>query len=451
MREKRLTRVGDDAYVIILPVLVFLYPRYSTMTVMSGMEEDMNLVNLRREHFRLCKRIKFTSALHNYKEGIFMTKRLLALAVAVVMMVSLFAGCAGGGGTIKIGTIQPISGPVSAYGVQSRNAIEMAIKEINDKGGVLGKKLELFVEDDEANPEKTVNAFKKLATQNKIVGLVGALTSKCSLAITKEAQQRKIVMISPSSTNDAVTTGGDYIFRACYKDSFQGGVLARYAFENLNAKNAAILFDNTNDYSVGMKDNFKKMFESLGGKIVAEESYATGDKDFNAQLTKIKSSNPEVLLIPDYYNTISLIAKQVKNQGINCPMMGADGWDEIANNAGDEVIGSYYSNHYAPDADDAEVKDFVSKYKAAYNNETPNALAALAYDSTYILAEAIQRAGSTDPEKMKAEMMKTNRKFVTGNISYDAERNPVKSVTMVKLDKGADGKLTTVFGGVVNP
>lgn len=353
---------------------------------------------------------------------------------------------------IKIGAIQPISGPVSAYGTQSRDAINMAVKEINTKGGVLGRTLEVIVEDDAADPEKAKNAFTKLVTKDKVIGFVGALTSKCSLAITADAQARKVIMISPSSTNDAVTDAGDYIFRACYKDSFQGPVVAQYAINDLKAKNAAILFDNTNDYSVGMKDNFKAEFEKLGGKVVAVESYATGDKDFNAQLTKIKSTNPDVLFLPDYYNTVSLIAKQVKQNGITAAMMGADGWDEIANNAGDEVIGSYYSNHYAADAKDADVETFVKNYKAAYNNQTPNALAALAYDATYILAEAIEKAGTADdPEKIKTAMKATDRKFVTGQIKFDEKNNPVKSITMVKLVKGADGKPAIQFAGIVNP
>jgi branched-chain amino acid transport system substrate-binding protein len=200
-----------------------------------------------------------------------------------------------------------------------------------------------------------------------------------------------------------------------------------------------------------MKDNFKKKFEELGGKIVGEESYATNDKDFKAQLTKIKAGNPDVLFLPDYYSTVSLIAKQVKDTGINVPMLGADGWDEIANNAGDEVVGSYYSNHYAADANDQDVKTFVDNYKKLYNNQVPNALAALAYDATYILAEAINKAGSTDPEKIKAAMNQTNRKFVTGIIKFDAHRDPVKSITMVKLVKGDNGKPAVAYAGTVNP
>lgn len=355
-------------------------------------------------------------------------------------------------GPIKIGTIQPISGPVSAYGVQTKNAIEMAVAEINAAGGVLGQKLELVVADDEANPEKTVNAFKRQVTQDKIIGLVGALTSKCSLSITKEAQDRKIIMISPSSTNDTVTAAGEYIFRACYNDSFQGQVCASFAFNNLKGTKAAILYDNTNDYSKGLRDNFSAKFQELGGTIVAEEAYATGDADFSAQITKLKGTNPEVIFLPDYYNTVSLIAKQIRAAGITVPMLGADGWDEIANNAGDEIVGCYYSNHYSPDADDAEVKAFVEKYKAAYNGEIPNALAALGYDATYILVDAIVKAGSTDPAAIQAAMMETNKKFVTGQISFNELRNPVKSAVMVELVKGDEAnKPKVVYAATVNP
>jgi branched-chain amino acid transport system substrate-binding protein len=183
---------------------------------------------------------------------------------------------------------------------------------------------------------------------------------------------------------------------------------------------------------------------------VVSESYSTGDKDFNAQLTKIKAANPDVLFIPDYYSTVSLIAKQVRNQGMTIPMMGGDGWDEITNNAGDEVINCYYSNHYSPEADDKEVKDFVTKFKEKYDI-TPNALAALGYDATYIVAEAIAKAGAVEPEKIKNAMFETDRKFVTGNIKFDDSGNPVKSAVMLRIIKGQDGKLTTEYAGTVNP
>ncbi len=377
-----------------------------------------------------------------------MRSRLLTLLVVLVLAVSLVPVY--GAGTIKLGTIQPISGQVSAYGTQTRDAIMMAVEEINAKGGILGKKIVMIVEDDEASPDKTMNALKKLVAKDKIVGFVGALTSKCSLAVTQYAQAKKVIMISPTSTNDTVTDAGDYIFRSCYKDSFQGQVVAQFSYETLKAKKAAIIYDITNDYSKGLTTNFTGKFKALGGTVVATESYSTGDKDFKAQLTKIKAANPDVLLIPDYYSTISLIAKQVRAQGLNIPMVGADGWDEITNNAGDEVLNCYYSNHYHPEAKDADVQTFVKKFTAKYKI-TPNALAALGYDATYILAEAIQKAGSTDPVKVKAAMMKTNRKFVTGNIKFDAKRNPVKSAVMLKIVKGKDGKLTTEYAGTVNP
>lgn len=374
-------------------------------------------------------------------------RKVLALVIAIVMVSSLFTVTqAAGSDKIVIGSVQPISGPISVFGTQSRDAIKMAVEEINAKGGVLGKTLEAVIEDDEGTPEKTKNAFTKLVTKDKIVGLVGALTSNCSLAITKEAQRRKIVMISPTSTNDTVTNAGDYIFRACYKDSFQGPVVAQYAFKDLKAKKAAIIFDNTNPYSVGMKDNFMKKFKALGGTVVTQ-SYAKGDKDFNAQLTKIKAQKPDVLFIPDYYSTVALIAKATRAAGITCPMVGADGWDGVEAVAKGEIIGSYFSNHYAADANDKDVKEFVKNFQAKYKGTTPNALAALAYDATYILAEAIKTAGSTEPEKIKAAMMKTNRKFVTGNIKFDAHRDPIKSLTMVKIVKGADGKNALQFAG----
>lgn len=385
-----------------------------------------------------------------------MSKGRVLLVVAVFVMVIALMNCYGASKTINLGAIQPISGVVSAYGIQTRDAINMAVDEINAKGGVLGKQIKMIVEDDEASPDKSMNALKKLVAKDKIVGFVGALTSKCSLAITKYAQAKKVIMISPSSTNDTVTDAGDYIFRACYKDSFQGQVVAQFSYETLKAKKAAILYDITNDYSKGLTTNFSDKFKSLGGQIVASESYSAGDKDFNAQLTKIKAAQPEVLLIPDYYNTVSLIAKQVRAQGINIPMVGADGWDEVTNNAGDEILNCYYSNHYHPEANDPDVKNFVKKFGEKYKDASgkpivPNALAALGYDATYILAEAINKAGSTDPEKIKAAMMETNRKFVTGNIKFDAHRNPVKSAVMLKVVKGADGKLTTQYAGTVNP
>ena len=387
-----------------------------------------------------------------------MTKKYMSILLVLILIIGTLSGCGGGSsapaaedGPIKIGTIQPISGPVSIYGIMSQQGIELAIKEINEAGGVLGRQLELVVEDDEANPEKTKNAFTKLVTNDGVVAIIGALTSKSTLAITADAQARKIPLITHASTNDTVTDAGDYIFRSCYNDSFQGTVVAQYAFETMGKKNAAILFDNTNDYSKGLTENFKKKFTEMGGTIIAEESYATGDVDFNAQLTSIKSKNPDVLFIPDYYSTVALITKQARAQGLTMPMTGADGWEDIISNAGDEVVGSFYSTHYSSGAEDPDVQKFEENFKAAYN-VGPNVLAALAYDATYILADSIERAGTTESEALKNAIAATDIKVVTGQISFDEKRNPVKSAVMVEIVKGTEpNKPQVVYAGTVNP
>jgi branched-chain amino acid transport system substrate-binding protein len=377
-----------------------------------------------------------------------LTRTLTAVLVLLLLPVNL-GGC-GPGRTIKIGAIQPVSGQIAAYGTQTRDAIKMAVAELNARGGVLGKSLELIVEDDEANPEKTMNAFVKLTAKDRVVGIIGALTSKCSLAIAEDAQAKKVILISPSSTNDTLTDAGDYIFRACYQDSFQGRVCARFAVKTLKARRAAILYDLANDYSKGLTHNFQVRFTALGGRVVAAESYSAGDKDFNAQLTKIKAARPEVLFIPDYYSTVSLIAKQFRGQGMTIPMLGGDGWDEITNHAGTEVVGCYYSNHYSPEADDQAVREFVGKFKARYRT-TPNALAALGYDAAYILAEAIDRAGSVAPERIKAALYQTDRKFVTGRIKFGADGNPLKTAIMLKIVEDPTGKLVAAYAGTVEP
>lgn len=369
----------------------------------------------------------------------------------LVCMALLFLGCTQASDTLKVGAILPVSGPVAAYGSQTRDGILLAFAEINAQGGVNGKMLELVLEDDEANPEKTTNAFKKLVAKDKVNAIIGGLTSKCTLAITSQAQAKSVILLSPSSTNDTVTNAGDFIFRACYKDSFQGVVVAQFAAETLKAKKAAILYDNSNDYSKGLTESFKAKMALLGVEVVLAESYTVGDKDFNAQLTKIKAAAPDVLFIPDYYATVSLIAKQVRAQGITIPLLGADGWDEITNNAGDEVLNSFYSNHYSTEAKDDLVSKFIAAYKKAYADVTPNALAALGYDAAYMIAEAYAKAGTQDSVKVKEALAKTNKSFVTGVISFDENRNPIKAAVMLEVVKGSDGKLSTKYVNTVNP
>lgn len=390
-----------------------------------------------------------------------MSGKILALALALAMI--MFAGCAKEeSNTIKIGGIFPLSGDVAVYGVECRNGVEMAIKEINANGGVkfveqdengnpveVFKMIELIAEDDEGNPEKSVNAYKKLVTKDNVETIVGSLTSGCTAAITSLAQTQKVLMVAPAATMESITDAGNYVFRACFIDPFQGTVGGKFAAENLGKTKAAVLYDITNDYSVGLYTNFKTSFEAAGGKVVAEESYAKGDMDFNAQLTKIKNANPDVVYLPDYYATVSLIAKQLRAQGIDTPIVGADGWGGIVDNAGDEVLNGFYSDHYAADSTDEKVIAFVESYKNAYNS-LPVSFAALGYDCIYMLKDAFEKANTTDIAAVRDAFEATDGSYVTGNLTFDEKRNPIKSAVMMEIVK-KDGKLTPTYKATVNP
>ncbi|MDR3283584.1 MAG: ABC transporter substrate-binding protein, partial [Treponema sp.] len=244
-----------------------------------------------------------------------MRKFGVVLLLAVVC-VAVFAGCAKKTDeVIKIGGVFPLSGGVAVYGVDCRNGVELAIKEINAAGGVNGKQLQLIAEDDEGSPDKTVNAYTKLTTRDGVKIIIGSLTSGATLAITERAQSQQVLLVAPAATNAAITDAGNFVFRACFIDPFQGTVGGKFAAETLGTKRAAVLYDIGNDYSVGLYENFKTAFESTGGQVAAIESYTTGEKDFNAQITKIKATNPDVVYLPDYYSTVALIAKQLRAQG----------------------------------------------------------------------------------------------------------------------------------------
>lgn len=372
-------------------------------------------------------------------------------ALSLAMAGLLVLGCSGKSeDVIKVGSIGPLSGPVAVYGVECKNGIELAVEEINAAGGVNGKMLKVVAEDDEGNPEKSVSAYKKLTTKDGIKLVIGSLTSGCTQAITQLAQAQKVLQIAPAATAPAITDAGNFIFRTCFIDPFQGTVGGKFSYDTLGSRKAAVLYDIGNDYSVGLTDNFVATFESLGGKIVAKESYATGDKDFNAQLTKIKNAKPDVVYLPDYYGTVALIAKQLRAQGINTPIVGADGWDGMNNdNAGDEVLNGFYSNHYATDSTEGAVQKFVEAFQAKYN-KVPNAFAALGYDSVYMLKDAIAAAGSADSEAVRDALEKTDGDYVTGHLTFDDKRNPIKSAVMLEVVR-KDGALTTAYKTTVQP
>lgn len=377
-------------------------------------------------------------------------KKILGVLSAVILALTLASCSKAESNSVKIGGIFPLSGQVAVYGVECKNGVDLAIEEINAAGGINGKPIVLVSEDDEGNPDKTVNAFKKLSTKDGVKVIIGSLTSGCTQAITTLSQASKVVQIAPAATAPAITDAGDFIFRACFIDPFQGTVGGKFAAETLGKKRAAILYDIGNDYSVGLADNFKIAFTKAGGSIVSEESYATNDKDFNAQLTKIKNANPDVVYLPDYYGTVALIAKQLRAQGINVPMVGADGWDGLTSNAGDEVLGGYYSNHYAVDSTEPAVKKFVESFRAKYNKD-PNSFAALGYDCVYLIRDAIVAAGAEDSIAVRDALVKTNGDYVTGHLTFDEKHNPIKSAVMLELVKADDGTLKTVYNTTVNP
>jgi len=378
-----------------------------------------------------------------------MKKKSLALFVCIIMIAAIFTGCASKtpaagaeqpaakSDTVKIGAILPMTGDVATFGESSKNAIALAVEEVNSKGGILGKKVEVIYEDDSNTPSNSANAIQKLISNDKVVAVIGSVSSKCSIAMGPIATQNKIPMISSTSTNPKVTTdGGEYVFRACFIDPFQGTVIAKFSTETLKAKTSAVLYDVSNDYSTGLADYFKAGFEKQGGKVLAMESYNGGDQDFNAQLTKIKPMNPEVILLADYYNTVGLIAKQARALGITATFVGGDGWDsaDLYKVGGDAIDGGYFSNHYSADDTAPLVVEFRKNYETKYG-KTPDALAGLGYDAAKILFAAIEKAGSTDGTKIKDAMQATDIEVVSGKITFDQDRNPIKSAVMIKVVK----------------
>ncbi len=340
---------------------------------------------------------------------------------------------------IVVGHFASITGPTATFGQSADAGIRLAVEEINAAGGVNGKKITIITEDDQSKTEDATKAVQKLINRDKVVALLGEVASSRSKAGGPIAQQNKIPMITPASTNEEVTKIGDYIFRICFIDPFQGEALAQFAFKTLSAKRAAILLDSKQDYSVGLADKFRETFRANGGSIVSEQAYTSGDKDFRAALTSIRSSNPDVIFIPGYYNEVSLIVRQARELGLNVPLLGGDGWDspELTKGAETEFNGTYFSNHLSTEDPDPVVQDFMKKYRAKYKSE-PDAMAALGYDAALILADAMKRAGGTESQKLRDAIAATKDfNGVTGKISINADRNAQKPLTILQI---VDGK-----------
>ena len=371
------------------------------------------------------------------------TLRRALLPVAIVLLALAFS-CARPGNdnnpsnqsTIKIGYFGDLTGPTFNFGQSAYNGVLMAASEVNQNGGINGKQIDIVIEDDKGSPEEAARLTAKLIDQDKVVAIIAGGTSGNSRAAAPKAQSSHIPLISPSSTDPAVTQTGNYIFRACFVDSFQGEVMASFAANTLKAQKAAIIFDFNSPYGRGLTEYFELSFSKLGGRIVAKQSYTQGDADFKGQLSTIRSAEPDVIYIPGYYGDVALIAKQARMTGLTQPLLGGDGWDapELWQLGGDALNGAYISTHYSIDDPSPAIQAFVESYKQRYSNLLPDAHAALAYDAARLLFDAISRVGSIDSDKLREAMAQTkNFAGVTGIISMDADRNAVKPAVVLKL------------------
>jgi len=339
---------------------------------------------------------------------------------------------------ILIGEYGSLTGSTATFGQSTHKGIELAVDEVNAAGGVLGRKVRLITEDDAGKPEQAVNAVLKLIQLERVVAVLGEVASSRSMAAAPICQQNKIPMISPSSTNPDVTKKGDYIFRACFIDPFQGDVMARFVYNTLKVRTAAILTDRKNDYSVGLARFFKEKFTALGGKIVADESYQADDKEFKPQLTNIRAAKPDTIFVPGYYTECALIARQARELGIIVPLTGGDGWDSdvTVKNGGKAVEGCYFSTHYHRGDPRPEVQTFVKKFREKYG-EVPDSMAVTGYDAANILFDSIRRAGKVDSTAIRDQIAQTTDFLgVSGKISIDADRNARKNLVVIKIENG---------------
>ncbi|MCY1019512.1 ABC transporter substrate-binding protein [Pyxidicoccus sp. MSG2] len=351
-----------------------------------------------------------------------------------------------GSDVILLGQVGALTGGQATFGISTRNGIEMAIKEANAAGGVKGKKLAIRVYDNQSKPEEAAQAATRLITQDKVVLILGDVASSNSLAMAEKAQAAGVPMITPSSTNTTVTQKGDFIFRVCFIDPFQGYVMAKFARENLKLGKVAVLQDNKSAYSIDLSDVFTRKFTEMGGKVATTESYSQGDTDYRAQLTAIRKTQPDGIYVPGYYSEVGIIARQAREVGLKVPLMGGDGWDseKLFELGGSAIQGSYFSNHYSPDNPDPRVQKFISDYKAAYGG-VPDALAALGYDAARVAIEALRRAKDLSGPAVRDAIAQT-KDFpgVAGTITLDDKRNAVKSAVVLKVGDGKTEYVTTV-------
>ena len=367
-------------------------------------------------------------------------KKLAGILLSVSLAAGALAGCSDSeksgsdGDTIKIGANLELTGGGASYGQSVVEGMELAIGELN-KEGIDGKKFKLVKYDNKSDAAEATGGATKLTSQDNVSVMVGAATSTNTLAQVQIANDKKIPLITPTGTNSDITSKdgklNDFVFRTCFIDPFQGTVAANFAKDTLKAKTAAIYIESSSDYSKGLAAAFKEAFTEGGGTIVKEESFVQKDTDFQATLTNIKGAKPDFVFVPAFYEEVGLILKQARESGIDVPFMGGDGWDspKLIEIAGAEALeNTFITNHYSAEDPDEKIQGFVSAFKAKYKDKSPDAFAALGYDTAYFIADAIKRAGGdATPEKIKDALESTDGlALVSGNMKLDENHNPIK-------------------------
>lgn len=377
--------------------------------------------------------------------------RALTVITTLLVLVACKPAAETGGSAssapIKVGEYASLTGSEAAFGQSSHKGTQLAIDEINAAGGVLGRSIQLLTEDNQSKAGESATIVKKFISRDKVVAVLGEVASGRSLEAGPICQAAGIPMVSPSSTNPKVTQVGDSIFRVCFIDSFQGRLIAEFAQKTLKAKRVAILFDVSQAYSVGLAEFFAQPFTAGGGEVVAKLNFTSADKDFRAQLTNLKALNPDAICVPAYYGPVGLIVKQARELGITVPIFGGDGWEapELIQLAGGEALkNTYYSTHFSPAQDTAMAKKFVAAFKAKYDGEVPDAMAALGYDSAMALVEAIKKAGAAEPAKIKEALKTTDFEGATGRTKLDANRDATKPAVIITVENNAFKFLQTV-------
>ncbi len=374
--------------------------------------------------------------------------KILKSALFLSLISTMFVGCSGGeSDTIKVGGSFDVTGATAQYGIPANNGAQLAIKEYNETGGVLGKQIEYIFEDNKGVQTDAASAYKKLADSKDVIAFIGSDISGTTETIANLAKEDGIPMITPSATKMEITSIGPNIFRACYIDPTQGEILANFASAELKAETAAVLINNESDYSVGIAEAFIEEISALGIDLVAEVNYAAADVDFKSILAPVLNTNPDIILIPDYYETVAKIAPQAREIGIEGTFLGGDGWDGVTEMIGTNatpINGSYFINHYTTEDESEIVQDFITNYTAEYG-ETPNAFAALGYDAARLLLEGFSAAGTIeDSSTVVTAIQNIDVEGVTGRITFDENRNPQKSVAVIEIVDGQN-KLLTKF------